>query len=207
MDSQADNSEAAKAADEAWQRERREAAIARIVNATPIRYRKSVPIPETARQWLTKGFEADGLAIVGLIGRGKTHLAWQTAKAWAAACLDQPGARYLPTVVAHRATELFDTLRPDAPDNPYKVLERAKNAGLLILDDIAAAKPSEWTQERLYELIDERYVQQRPLLLTADVPPAKLANWVGPRVASRLTEMCAVQVLNGPDYRRGGEAA
>lgn len=192
---------------ELWHRERAAAALARIDAATPARYRQPVPIPATALQWANKGRAAESLALVGPMGRGKTHLAWQAAKTWASAVLANPAERHLPAVVAWRATELFDALRPDAAANPYKVLDAAKTAGLLILDDVAAAKPSAWTQERLYELIDERYVEQRPLLLTADVPPTALGDWVGPRVASRLTEMCAVQVLDGPDHRRSGGAA
>ncbi|MEU1071866.1 MULTISPECIES: DnaA/Hda family protein [unclassified Streptomyces] len=192
-------------ADEQWLRDRSAAALARIDTATPARYRRAVPVPDTTALWAKNGFDAAGLAIVGPMGRGKTHLAWQAAKLWAAACLADPACRYLPTVTAHRATELFDALRPDAPASPYTVLEAAKTCGLFILDDVAAAKPTMWTQERLYELIDERYVEERPILITADVPPSKLADWTGPRVASRLTEMCTVQVLDGTDHRQAGQ--
>lgn len=185
-------------ADQEWARDRANALLARVDAATPALYRRSVPIPAQARDWAHG--RRTGLAIVGLMGRGKTHLAWQTARLWVSAHTHQTG---MPNVIAYRATELFDALRPDAPTNPYTVLEKAKTAALFLLDDAAAAKPSVWTQERLYELIDERYAQQRPLLITADVPPSKLGEWVGPRVASRLTEMCTVQVLDGPDHRIG----
>ncbi|MEV8523203.1 ATP-binding protein [Streptomyces sp. NPDC052000] len=191
-------------ADEQWHRDRTAAALARIDAATPARYQRDIDIPAVTLKWANQGQDAAGLAIVGPMGRGKTHLAWKTARLWAAACLAAPVCRTLPTVVVHRATELFDALRPDAPVSPYTILERAKTCGLFILDDVAAAKPSVWTQERLYELIDERYVEQRPVLITADVPPSKLADWTGPRVASRLTEMCTVQVLDGVDHRLGG---
>lgn len=192
--------------DPEWLRERAAAALARIDTATPIRYRRPIPIPDTTRAWADGTRTTDALAIVGPMGRGKTHLAWHAARLWAASRLDREDCRDIPTLVAHRATELFDRLRPDAPDSPYDVLDKAKAAGLLVIDDVAAAKPSVWTQERLYELIDERYIQQRPLIITSDVPPAALGEWVGPRVASRLTEMSIVQVLNGPDHRTGGHA-
>ncbi|MDJ0342214.1 DnaA/Hda family protein [Streptomyces sp. H10-C2] len=201
MDSQADRHDEG---DQAWLRERAEAALGRIDAATPARYRSTIDVPAPISQWASLGFKADGLAIVGRMGRGKTHLAWQAAKLWATACLNESLINGMPTLVAHRATELFDALRPDSPQNPYAVLKAAKAAGLLILDDVAAARPSEWTQERLYELVDERYVQELPLLITADVPPNALAEFVGPRVASRLTEMCTVHVVDGPDFRRAG---
>lgn len=187
-------------AEQEWLRDRANALLARVDAVTPSLYRRPIPIPDHVHGW-ANGQHRGGLAIVGPMGRGKTHLAWQAARLWVTARIAHPG---MPNVIAYRATELFDALRPDAPTNPYTVLERAKTAGLFILDDAAAAKPSVWTQERLYELVDERYAEQRPLLLTADVPPNKLGEWVGPRVASRLTEMCTVQVLDGPDHRVGG---
>ena len=193
MASPADNHEA----DQEWLRDRADAFLARIDAATPALYRRPVPVPAAVQSW-ADGQTTTGLAIVGLMGRGKTHLAWQAARQWVSSRVAQPG---IPSVITYRATELFDKLRPDAPTNPYTVLEQAKTVGLFILDDVAAAKPTVWTQERLYELIDERYTEQRPLLITADVPPKKLDQWVGPRVASRLTEMCSVQVLDGPDHR------
>lgn len=193
MASPADNHDA----DQEWLRDRAAAFLARVDATTPALYRRPVPIPDSVQNW-AKGRTTTGLAIVGPMGRGKTHLAWQAARHWVTARVAKPG---IPSVLAYRATELFDKLRPDAATNPYTVLEEAKTVGLFILDDVAAAKPTVWTQERLYELIDERYTEQRPLLITADVPPKKLGEWVGPRVASRLTEMCSVQVLDGPDFR------
>jgi DNA replication protein DnaC len=192
--------------DPEWLRDRTTAALNRIDTAMPIRYRRPIPIPDATRDWADGTRATDALAIVGPMGRGKTHLAWHAARLWAAGRLARDDCREFPTLVAHRATELFDRLRPDAPDSPYDVLDKAKAAGLLIIDDVAAAKPSTWTQERLYELIDERYIQQRPVIITSDVPPAALGEWVGPRVASRLTEMSTIQVLNGPDHRTGGAA-
>jgi DNA replication protein DnaC len=190
--------------DPEWLADVAAAALARIDGATPVRYREPIPVPAVTRAWADGTSATEALAIVGPMGRGKTHLAWRTARLWITSQTQRPDFGKLPTFVAHRATELFDKLRPDAPDNPYAILDKAKTASLLLIDDVAAAKPSVWTQERLYELIDERYVQRRPIILTCDVPPAALGEWVGPRVASRLTEMSTVQVLDGPDHRTGG---
>ena len=188
--------------DPEWLTERTAAALRRVDAATPVRYRSAIPIPPVARAWADGTATSDALAIVGPMGRGKTHLAWHVARTWIEHATHT--SNEFPTLVAHRTTELFDMLRPDAPDSPYALLKQAKTASLLIIDDVAAAKPSAWTQERLYELVDERYVQQRPLIITSDVPPAALGEWVGARVASRLTEMSTIQVLDGPDHRTGG---
>ncbi|MBQ1165382.1 ATP-binding protein, partial [Streptomyces sp. A73] len=76
------------------------------------------------------------------------------------------------------------------------------------LDDLAAARvsPSGWTQERLYEIFDERYTNQRPVHITCDVLPNQLADVVGDRVASRLAEMCrgGIHLMRGADRRLAG---
>jgi DNA replication protein DnaC len=71
-----------------------------------------------------------------------------------------------------------------------------------VLDDLGAEKPSEWTCEKLLELVDERYVQARPTIVTSNLPPNKLSTHVGERVASRLAEMCTVVPVVGQDRRR-----
>lgn len=190
-----------------WLDERRREALARFDARVPALYRQPVPLPGIATAWAdsTDGAPAS-LFLTGAIGVGKTHAAWHTARAWIDRQFrgDRPGS---PTVQTWRSTALFDALRPEG-DDPRSVTRAAQQAGLLYLDDLAAARvsPSGWTQERLYEIFDERYTRQRPVLITCDVLPAQLAPLVGDRVASRLAEMCTggVHLMRGPDRRLAG---
>ena len=63
---------------------------------------------------------------------------------------------------------------------------------------------NELIKERLFELFDERYINRLPVILTCDVLPGQLSDVVGPRVASRLAEMCrnSVVLLQGDDRRK-----
>jgi DNA replication protein DnaC len=101
---------------------------------------------------------------------------------------------------------LFDALRPDAESEGRRLVERLQKCDLLFVDDLAAANATPWTRERLFEIFDERYVQSRPVITTSDVLPAQLEEVIGPRVASRLAEMCRgnVVLLKGDDRRKGG---
>lgn len=184
-----------------WMRDQTAAAVARFDASIPPLYRPPVPMPAEVAAWAALGRRARGLAIVGKIGRGKTHLAWHAARAWLHAWIADPDWHGNPQVVAHRATELLDRMRPDTRTDPYLTIERAKNCDLLFLDDLAAARPNAWTQERFYEIVDDRYIKALPILLTADVPPAKFVDWLGPRTAPRLGEMCTISFLDGPDRR------
>lgn len=190
-----------------WLHELRDAALERLAARTPARYTQPVELPAPVAAWAAAGQTATAsLFLTGPIGVGKTHTAWTTLHAWLAACFN--GAyRGNPTISIWRSTSLFDALRPEG-DDPRGVTKAAQEADLLYIDDLAAARvsPTGWTQERLYEIFDERYVRCRPTLITCDVLPKDLGDIVGPRVSSRLAEMCAghVEFIVGADKRKGG---
>lgn len=177
---------------------------------TPPRFRETVALPDEVASWAGRGKKAQGLYLAGPVGTGKTHTAWTALAAWCLAASVKPyhaghseewigGGRYGPSVVFTRLTDLLDDMRPG--DDGRLRIRDCQGARLLVLDDIGAEKPSEWTQERLYSIIDERYSGCLPLIVTSNLPPSKLADQAGERVASRLAEMCVVVPVTGSDRR------
>lgn len=177
----------------------------------PPRFRDPVEIPDEIRAWATLGDKAQGLYLAGQVGTGKTHAAWNAMALWCLATDTRPRgegysdwteARTRPTVVFSRLTDLLDDFRPG--DDSVQRVRDCQNARLLIIDDVGAEKPSEWTQERLYSVVDHRYANCMPLIVTGNLPPAKLAEQTGGRVASRLAEMCRDHIvpMTGNDRRR-----
>lgn len=194
---------------ELWLRERRDAALAGFDDRTPTIYRQPIELNDLAAAWAS-GAGAASLFLTGAIGIGKTHTAWQAARRWLARHYETDQARRgSPVIQTWRSTQLFDALRPEG-DDPRAVTKAAQAADLLFVDDLAAARvsPSGWTQERLYEIFDERYINRRPVLITCDVLPNEISAVVGERVASRLAEMCrgGVHLMRGQDRRLGGAA-
>jgi DNA replication protein DnaC len=192
-----------------WLQERSEAALARFDAKTPVIYRQPIELHEDVAGWIA-GWGGRSLFLTGAIGVGKTHTAWQTCRRWLEAWY-APSRPWSggPDLRTFRATALFDALRPDAPDEIRRTLvKELQECDLLFVDDLAAAKASTWTQERLYEIFDERYVNRRPVIITCDVLPNELSEITGPRVASRLAEMCgeSVVLLEGADRRLGADA-
>ncbi|MCC5580612.1 ATP-binding protein [Microtetraspora sp. AC03309] len=178
----------------------------------PPRFSKPIELPPEIFAWIQKGREAEGLYICGPVGTGKTHTAYMTLAAWCLATGTVPAnaetshnygetRRYGPSVVFLRATTLFDELRPGNQPNRQLIVD-CQRAKLLVIDDIGAEKPSEFTAEKLYEIVDERYAQARPFIVTSNVPPKKLADQVGERVASRFSESCDIVPMTGPDRRK-----
>lgn len=175
----------------------------------PPRFRMPVTVPPQVSAWAEMGADGQGLYLTGPVGTGKTHAAWSAATAWCLRTGTVPvgevrvsvsGAVTRPNVIFSRMTDLLDDLRPG--DGARDRIRDCQNAALLVIDDIGAEKTSEWTQERLYSVIDHRYANCLPLIVTSNLPPKQLAPQTGARAASRLSEMCAVVAMTGEDRRK-----
>lgn len=135
------------------------------------------------------------LLLLGPTGTGKTHQAYGLL-------------RYLaPTGItwgwtATSSADLYAALRPRAGVDSETEFRRFAHARLLVLDDLGAAKSSEWTEEINFRLINHRYENQLPTILTSNVLPKELLDRVGDRVSSRLIEMCDRVVIKGGDRRK-----
>lgn len=178
----------------------------------PPRFRALIAVPAAVTEWAGRGEKAQGLYLTGQVGTGKTHAAWMAAAAWCQVTGTRPhgeepptmdwGAhgRTAPNVIFTRLTDLLDDLRPG--DAAVLTIRDCQKAALLVIDDIGAEKPSEWTQERVYSVIDHRYAHCLPLIVTSNLPPKGLAAQAGDRAASRLAEMCEVVAMTGTDRRK-----
>jgi DNA replication protein DnaC len=186
----------------------------RKADAIPLHYRDAVvDVPEVADwvrdlvkialddrrvvPWIRRG---PSLLLVGATGRGKTYQAYGAIRALSASGV---GLSWTATTAA----DMYGQLRPRHRVDSETEFERYLNVGMLVLDDLGAAKGTEWNEEVNYRLINHRYEHELPTLITSNVPPAKLAEAMGERVASRLTEMSQRVVLRGTDRRAARGAA
>lgn len=131
------------------------------------------------------------LVLFGAVGTGKTHAAVAAVRH---AFSVGVGVVFTPTV------EMLDMLRPGGPDG---ALEYLASADRLILDDLGSEKATEWTAERMYALVNRRWLEERPTIATTNLTPTDLEETVGARTFSRLIGSGAVTVrLAGKDRRR-----
>ncbi|MGW5478511.1 ATP-binding protein [Streptomyces sp. NPDC004008] len=144
--------------------------------------------------------EGPSLLIAGPTGTGKTYQAYGAVRA-----LLTRGVRL--RWEATTSADLHARLRPRAGHDGERELQTLSRGPLLILDDLGAAKTSEWTEELTYRLINHRYEHMLPTLITTNLPTAELRIALGDRVASRLAEMTERVILTGPDRRRTAPAA
>lgn len=124
--------------------------------------------------------DACSLALVGGNGRGKSGLA---AAIVHALCLRGIGARFV------SVAQLLGDLRArmdGADGRPDALLQRYIAAPVLVLDDLAAPRGTDWAIETLTALVDGRLAAAHPTVVTLDVELRAVAEIFGTRIASRL---------------------
>lgn len=139
-----------------------------------------------------QGFEetrGKGLLFLGSTGTGKTHL----VAAIANYLMDEKSV----PVIFTTSTGLFRALIEDK-----YWLHEIKKVPLLIIDDLGKEKVTEWNRDTLFEIINSRYEEYLPVVITSNDTPMELEQNVGTAVYSRLCEICDLIVMNGRDYRR-----
>lgn len=144
-------------------------------------------VKESAKQYV-KGFhagETKGLLLRGGTGVGKTHIAVGILME----VLDK-GVNGTYCNITDLLSRLRDTYTQGATDTEGAILEDLDRVDLLVLDDLGAEKASEWVLDRLYLVINRRYENARPIIVTTNCDDASLRERVGPRIVSRLYEMC-----------------
>ncbi len=99
--------------------------------------------------------------------------------------------------------DLLDTLRFAYSDPEVTFEERfeeIRHAPLLVLDDFGTQNATAWAQEKLFQILNYRYINRLPLVVTTNLPMDDIEE----RIRSRLEDpelVTSVHIL-ATDYRR-----
>jgi len=144
-----------------------------------------------------------GLWFMGDVGTGKTTLAMLVSKA----ALDH-GRSVAIYSVPHLLAQIRDTYQEEEGGLSYlDFFRRLVTTDLLQLDDLGAERQTDWVLEQLYSLINQRYEEERSIMVTTNLAIEEVENQLGPRTVSRLTEMTDQLPLYGPDLRMPYDSA
>jgi DNA replication protein DnaC len=84
------------------------------------------------------------------------------------------------------------------------IYNQLKGVKLLLLDDVGKEKPSDFTRQLYWSVIDERVTSGLPVVMTCRLPLDSLAELMGEDTVDRLYGMTRGQIetLTGDSYRR-----
>ena len=160
------------------------------------------------------------LASPGCYGLGKTHLV--SALAWklllhteAAKVIRGYACRLSCPVYITNEARLMGRVRhtfnrhddeedSETEEGLYRALLRP---GLLVIDDVGKVRPRDlsFLQSVYYRIIDDRYIEEKDVILTTNLSLDELEQHIGGACADRMREMCGkdgIIVMSGESYRR-----
>lgn len=145
------------------------------------------------------------LRFEGTKGTGKTHLA--------AAIALELISKGVPVIFKSVSDLLLDIRKTysKGEKTEEEILDVYKKVDLLVIDDIDKAKYTEWGVSVLYQIINDRYENMKPMVVTANngnddlvrimTPPQGISD-VAESIVSRLCEDFTVIMLTGKDKRK-----
>lgn len=134
-----------------------------------------------------------GLLFYGPPGTGKTH----TAACVGNALLDKGISVLMTSFVKLNATAFAE--------EDESVIQKMSRAKLLIIDDLGAERGSDFSLERVYNVIDSRSRAKLPMILTTNLSLQQMREtsdtryW---RIYDRVFQICFPVEFKGPSFRQ-----
>lgn len=138
------------------------------------------------------------LVLVGPYGCGKTHL----AAAIANYALRTQHMRPIFAVVPDLLDYLRATFAPDSGSSYDKRFHAVRTTELLVLDDLGTENTTPWAREKLFQIVNHRYMERLPTVFTTNVDLDSLDG----RIRSRLcdTQLSRLVYIDADDFRLRG---
>jgi DNA replication protein DnaC len=130
----------------------------------------------------------------GVTGCGKTHLAAAIGNR-----LIERGIE----VIFQTVPDLLDSLREtyqEGNDSQYdELFERMRGIHVLIMDDFGTEAKSAWASEKVFQLLDYRYVRKLPTVITTNLKFSQIPM----RLRSRIFDVNSTTrvTIDAPDFR------
>lgn len=157
-------------------------------------------LEKVARAAFSYAEAPDGwLLLMGRYGSGKTHLA---------AAIARHRQQYGDQVMFLTVPDLLDYLRvtysPGSATSFDQRFQAVRNVSLLVLDDLGTENATSWAKEKLFQVLDYRYIARLPTVITT----SKEVEQLDERIRSRLLDdrRCAIFAITTRSYtvrRRG----
>lgn len=141
-----------------------------------------------------------GLYIFGEVGSGKTllaaHMMLASMKSY---FVEKQGPqRHIFITVADLLDKIKESYNHETDDDITKLYG---HVDFLVLDDLGVEKTSDWTVEKVYQIINTRYEEMKPTIFTSNLNLNELSESIGDRISSRIKGMSRLINTGEEDYR------
>ncbi|MGA6164291.1 DnaA ATPase domain-containing protein [Amycolatopsis magusensis] len=152
-------------------------------------------LPPTSFLRITERPHFNSLFLYGTAGTGKT---WQALGIPALLAEKNVPADYSYI----RAVDYLDRQQNSTFETKEALFEEARDARLLILDDLLAGGDHKRSVSDLYRLLDARFIDERPTIMTCNVSGPDLVKALGERIVDRLREDAKSVKMVGDSRRK-----
>lgn len=145
---------------------------------------------------------ASNLCISGPCGSGKTHLAISILRKMIEA------GRWLYVwfmPATDMLLEIKSAFEPNSLMNEADVIDKYVDMDFLVIDDLGAEYLTDWVISTFYRIIDRRFRDAVPTLITTNLSTDEIEARFGARIASRISNYTLIQ-LRGRDFRKMNQA-
>lgn len=169
---------------------------------TPALFRNVKPTDAAVSAWMRQ-FVANpagtpNLLLQGPTGSGKTHNGY--AALWGITLHYARQGRRLGFAKTTHA-DFNQAMRPTGDGTHLDALEEFQTVDLLMFDDLGAGQITDWSTDTLHRLVDARWADQRPMIVTTNLTATEMRSLLNERIVSRLLNSNQV-ALEDIDHRR-----
>lgn len=144
--------------------------------------------------------EGLGFLFYGTPGNGKTYLS---------NCIANRLLNQMNPVICVSINALLERIRKTysrwGQEGEDTILSALSIADLLIIDDLGTEQDTDWSRSRIYNIIDNRYRNGLPLIISTNKTIEQLKTMYHERTIDRLLEMCT-PILNDSKSIRAEQA-
>lgn len=142
-----------------------------------------------------KDKEMRGILIEGPVGSGKSYLLGCIANYLISREIE---IRYI--VYSDLIESIKASFHTDSRTTTEEILRELQSVPVLLIDDLGTEHVTEFTSSILYQIIDKRYREERPFIVTSNFSPNELSQrmgLMGERIFHRIVETCRYLQLVG----------
>ena len=141
-----------------------------------------------------------GLLLFGGVGTGKTY---------AAGCIANTLIDRKISVLLVSMTDAVNRMQSNFGADREHYLKSLIRPDLLILDDLGAERSTTYGKERVFDVINNRWLSRKPMIITTNISLSamqKAADLEDRRIYDRILEVCVPIAFTGESFRKSNAA-